>query len=785
MAKGTPFHLTPPAIGGQTSQSIEREVIGLWRAGRLVEAEQQARRLLALNKNAPGTLFLLANLARDQGRRAEAEAWYRRCLKLAPKYLGAQVNLGGLLMSTGRQREALACFQASLRLAPQDANVHYNLAQCLRALGHYPEAIDSYRRALELKEDFILAASDLGSLLAQVGQSAEGEALCQDLARRNPTAPEPWLCLGAILRDQGRIVEARPCFEEVLRLVPGHRQALLHLAALAVELHDLQQAEALLQLAAKAGAAKPNIQRLLAEVRARQGDLRTATELMTQVLALGNALHGDYLKLAGWYAAANQRAKAVQVLEEAMPLHGDRSPLIIINLLYNQICLSDWTDYRRRLARVVALLKVPDPPPLEPFIALQIPELDPETIGRITRRHAQRLVQWAGQMPQTVLQPHPEDSRPRIGYLSADFHEHATAFLAAGVFEHHNCERFAVYAYSYGPNDQSPTRRRLETSFEQFREVGHLDPVGVARLIGQDGIDILVDLKGYTRLARPEILALRPAPIQVNWLGYPGTMGVDFMDYLIADPWIIPPEEAGAYQEALAYMPHAYAPLDTERQVDATLSRAQAGLPDRGFVFCCFNNPRKILPDFFNLWCELLREVPDSVLWLFARQKEVIGNLRREAERRGIDPERLIFAPRVTQAEHLARLPLADLILDTLPYNAHTTTSDALFMGVPVLTCIGKTFAGRVAASLLHAAGLPDMVSPCLDVYRSRALYLAQHPEKLADLRQRLHLARNREPYFDVAGFTRHLEALFWRMWQRRQAGLAPATIDAQNHNSP
>jgi predicted O-linked N-acetylglucosamine transferase (SPINDLY family) len=751
----------------------------------LAEAEQQARRLLAVNPDAPGILYLLGNLARDQGKVAESESWYRRCLKVAPHHLGAHANLGGLLLHRGRKHEALACYRASIKMAPEDASLHYNLAQCLRALELYAEAIAAYQRALELKPDFLLAASDLANVLAQAGKTAEAEILCRELINRHPEAPEPRLSLGAMLRDQGRLAEARQAFEEALRLAPGHRHALLHLASIAIEFLDLHRAKALLQAAAKSGAAKPNIQRLIAEIYARQGDNRAAAESMSQVLAGGNALVGDYLKIASWYVAANQRAKAVKVLEDALRIHGDRSPLILANLFYNQLCLGDWRHYRQHLAKVVAMLNTAEPPPLDPFISLQIPELGPVAIRRITQQHAQRLIQRAGQMPQPVWQPHPEDSRPRIGYLSADFHEHATAFLTAGVFEQHDRERFAVYAYSYGPNDQSPTRRRLETSFEQFREVGALDPVGVAQLIGQDGIDILVDLKGYTRLARPEILALRPAPIQVNWLGYPGTMGVDFMDYLIVDPWVVPPAEAAAYQEALAYMPRAYAPLDTERQVDAIPGRAQAGLPDRGFVFCCFNNPRKILPDFFYLWCDLLREVPNSVLWLFARQEQVIGNLRREAKQKGIDPERILFAPRVNQAQHLARLPLADLILDTLPYNAHTTTSDALFMGVPVLTCIGGTFPGRVAASLLHAAGLPDLVTHSLQEYRTRALYLANHPEALANLRARIRLAREREPYFDVAGFTRHLEALFGQMWQRHQAGLAPATINVQTHNSP
>lgn len=777
MARNTPQNNGYPIGSGESRRLLELEARQMWRAGRLDEARKLAHKLLAADKNAPGALVLLGNIARDQGNMQEAETWFRRCIKVAPRHYGAHANLGGQLLGMGKKTEALTFFRAAVQLAPGEGRLHYNLGQCFRSLGRYDEAIASYRRALQLQPDLVEAASDLASVLALIGKVVEAEALCKKLIQSHPQAPEPRLSLGVLYHEQGRLDEAGQEFEEVLRLAPRHRQATLNLAAILLERNDLAQAQSLLETAARAGGAKTGLLTLMAELRARQGDIRAAVELMSQYLASNSGRAEDYLKLASWFAAASDRVKAVAVLEEALKVLGDKSPRLNINLFYNQLCLADWRQYRQRLPRTLAALRAPNPPPLEPFMALQIPDLDPLDIGRITRLYAKRFDRFP--RPATLPAWHRQraDDRLRIGYLSADFHEHATAYLTASIFENHDTDRFKVHAYSYGPDDQSPTRRRLETSFAHFSNIRHLDHLAAAEKIREDGIDILVDLKGYTRLARPEILALRSAPIQINWLGYPGTMGADFMDYIIVDPTVVPLSEASAYQEALAYLPHAYAPVDTQRAVAPIPSRTQAGLPEEGFVFCCFNNPRKIIPDFFYLWCDLLSAVQNSVLWLFARQEAVIGNLRREAKRRNLDPERIIFASRVSQEEHLARLSLAGLILDTLPYNAHTTTSDALFMGVPVLTCIGNTFAGRVAASLLRAADLPDLVTFNLKEYRAKALNLASHPELLQALRQRLALARGTAPYFDMTGFTRHLEGLYQRMWHRHKEGLQPDTL--------
>ena len=374
--------------------------------------------------------------------------------------------------------------------------------------------------------------------------------------------------------------------------------------------------------------------------------------------------------------------------------------------------------------------------------------------------------------------------RIRLGYLSNDFHQHATALLLVETLEAHDRGRFELHAYSYGADDGQGMRQRLQACFDGFHDIAALDDAAAARAIHADGIQILVDLKGYTAATRTALLAYRPAPLQVSYLGYPGTLGGGFSDYLISDAFITPPAAAADYSEALACLPHSYQPHGRHANAAASPSRAAAGLPDAGLVFCCFNQAWKFTPAVFHLWCGLLAQVPGSVLWLL-QDDRAEGNLRREAMARGVAPHRLVFAPALPQAAHLARLALADLVLDTAPYNAHTTASDALWAGVPLVTCAGDTFAGRVAGSLLHAVGLPQLVTHSLAAYADLALALAEDAPQRAALRAHLRVWRGTAPLFDVDGYTRALEGLFQQMWQRHAAGLRPAALGAGSPGSP
>jgi predicted O-linked N-acetylglucosamine transferase (SPINDLY family) len=371
--------------------------------------------------------------------------------------------------------------------------------------------------------------------------------------------------------------------------------------------------------------------------------------------------------------------------------------------------------------------------------------------------------------------------RIRVAYVSADFHAHATSVLMAGVFEHHDRSTFETVAISYGRDDGSPLRGRVQRAFDRFLDVRGKNDADVARLMRALEIDIAVDLKGYTSEARPAVFASRPAPVQVNYLGFPGTMGAPFIDYLIADPIVVPEAHKPFYSEQIVWLPDTYQANDRTREVNETpIDRAGAGLPPSGFVFCCFNNSYKIQPPVFDVWMRLLKNVEGSVLWLVDDNPTTTNNLKREAEARGIDPQRLAFAPRCPLPEHLARHRLADLFLDTLPYNAHTTASDALWMGLPLVTCMGTTFAGRVAASVLHAAGLPELITETLEQYEALALRLARDPGGLARIKDRLVADRASMRLFEVERFTRGLETAYSMMHERRQRGVQPQAFAVQ-----
>jgi predicted O-linked N-acetylglucosamine transferase (SPINDLY family) len=368
-----------------------------------------------------------------------------------------------------------------------------------------------------------------------------------------------------------------------------------------------------------------------------------------------------------------------------------------------------------------------------------------------------------------------------VGYVSGDLHEHATARLVAELFERHDGQRFDVHAYSYGEDDGSAMRARLRAAFgARFHDVREATPAGLAARVRADAIDVLIDLKGYTLFARNEVFGYRAAPIQVNFLGFPGSLGSAHYDYLIGDPVVTPLEHADGYAECIAQMPHCYQPNDRRRPLGAPMRREECGLPPAAFVFACFNACYKITPQVFDRWCALLRGTPDAVLWLLADNPHARRNLCAEAARRGVDPARLAWAASVPQEQHLRRIACADLFLDTAPVNAHTTASDALWSGLPLVTTLGETFASRVAASLVAAAGEPELAARDLDEYERMARGLAHDRPRLRALRARLAEARGSCALFDCRGYARDFEELLARMVERLDRGLAPAHLAAR-----
>lgn len=495
-----------------------------------------------------------------------------------------------------------------------------------------------------------------------------------------------------------------------------------------------------------------------------------ALPVLEEVIRLRPQLAEAHYNLATTLQALKRHEDAIAALDTALGL-APRLSYALGMRVWNALAVCRWRDLAPRCESLRAQVR-DEAIAAEPFGFLAVSPSPAEQLA-CARAHARE--QFLTQAPSIRRVPR-TPGRIRIAYLSADYQEHATAHLAAGLFERHDRTGFEILALSYGRDDGSPMRRRLERAFDRFVDVRSESDESAARALRELDVDIAVDLKGYTTGARPGILARRPAPVQASWLGFPATMGVDFIDYLLADPIVVPPGEQGFYGEKLVYLPQCYQVNDAARAISArTPTRAEAGLPAAGFVFCCFNNNYKILPATFGLWMRLLREVPGSVLWLLEDNPAARRNLEAEARAAGVEPSRLAFAPRLPQAEHLARHRLADLFLDTLPYNAHTTASDALWAGLPVLTCAGSTFAGRVAASLLHAVGLHELVTSSAEAYAQLALALARHPHRLDAFKARLAANRASAPLFDTERFARGLEEAYRTMWQTWRRGEAPA----------
>jgi predicted O-linked N-acetylglucosamine transferase (SPINDLY family) len=474
---------------------------------------------------------------------------------------------------------------------------------------------------------------------------------------------------------------------------------------------------------------------------------------------------------AGFLSAAQRYSEAAAVSDCALAI--DPKHLVARRIgIRSRLAMCDWRKREEDERQIVEAVRAGHAI-ITPFNHRSISACPAENLS------VARL--WAKGIPQTKAlwqgEPH-NHRRIRIAYLSAEFHDHATAFLIAGVFEHHDRLRFDTRAISLGPHKTGPMRRRIEAALDHFVDAHSLSDAEIARMIRDMEIDIVIDLNGQAGAARPGILAHRPAPAQVSYLGNCGTMGVPFIDYLIADRIVIPMDQLRHYTEKVIYLPNSYQCNDSRRPLPkCMLSRADAGLPEDAFVFCCFNNNHKIAPPIFDVWMRLLKSTARSVLWLLGDTPYVMHNLRREAEARGVAAQRLVFAPRVPVEDHLARHGLADLFLDTLPYNAHTTASDALWMGLPVLTILGASFPGRVAASLLHAVDLPELVASSLDEYETLALALARDPEKLAAIRAKLLRNRGTEALFDTPRFTRDLEAAYQAIWEQSQRGEPPASF--------
>jgi protein O-GlcNAc transferase len=738
----------------------------------------------------------------QRGMLAEAEKFYAAILKARPDHFDALRLLGVLRQQQGDNAEAMRLISAALRMNPRSFEVLGDFAGVLYALGRYDESLAAYDRALAITPDHPETLYNRGNALLLLGRSAEALAAFDQALAHRPGHPDMLVNRGTALTQLDRAEEALEAFDSVLALQPDHAGALGNRATALKCLGRYEEALATyhtilerspdnvaalddyggaLVLLGRTEQALAILDRMLVIAPDRPGLLGRRADLLrvlgrhdeavdaydTLLAAAPCDAEAFYNRGKSLWASGKHEA-AMDSYQRAWAL---QHPRALGDLAMCRMRIADWPRAQALAGPVSAHLAAGNF--VDPFVTLAF-GLNPHEQLQSASRYIRTRISGTPK-PFVHSNAIPTD-KLRIAYLSSDFRQHPVGVAIAELLERHDNTRFEIVGVSYGANDDSDTRARIVAASDQFHDVVSHTDRQVAALLNDLQVHVAVALNGLTGGCRPDVLACRPAPIQVSYLGYAGTTGADFVDYILADETVLPFDQQPFFTEKIVHLPGCYHANDSTRPITPqTPPRSELGLPAEGLVFCCFNQSYKIAAPVFDVWMRLLARVRGSVLWLTKMDELTHANLRREAAARGIDPERLIFAPRVDGiADHLARQRAADLFLDTLPYNAHSTTCDALWTGVPVVTCAGTTFPGRVAASMLKAAGLPELVTGSLEDYEALALGLAADPARLSSIRRKLADNRATCPLFDSDRFRRHIEAAYTTMWDIYRRGEPP-----------
>jgi protein O-GlcNAc transferase len=745
--------------------ALEQQAIALHQKGRLADAERLYQQALAQEPGAFGPHYYLGVIRMQQGRLGEALPFLEAALKLNPDEITALVNHGMTLRLLRRPQEALAPLGRAVALRPEMAEVHAELGLALTDAGRASDALAAVEQALRLQPLLATALFQRALLLGDLGRDDEVLAAYDALLAAQPNHVEG-LSNRALLSWQRRETQAAlDGWARALAAAPNHLPSLVNRALLLGELGRFAEALADYDRLVSLAADNADLWNRRGGTLQALGRSREALASFDQALRLNPDLalaRSNRGHLLWTFERRYDEAKAD--LAHALALEPEQ-PYLKGEYAYLRMQGCEWDGRDEELAALTADVAA-GKRVVRPF-AWQALCADPASLQQCARIFARDSFAATPNAPR----PGAPKDRIRIGYVSADFRDQATAQLMAGVYEAHDRTKFDIIAFDNGHDDRSPMRARLHKAFGGFIDISGMNDARAAETVRAAGIDILVNLNGYFGRPRNGLFALRPAPVQVNYLGFPGTLGAPFMDYIVADETVIPEAHRGFYDEAVAWLPGCYQANDAARPVPQPVRRDQAGLPQGGFVFANFNQLYKLTPDIFAIWMRVLKACEGSVLWLLRDNDTAVANLWREAERHGVVPQRVIFAEPLPLERHMERLALADLVLDTLPYNAHTTASDALWAGVPLLTCKGSAFPGRVAASLLQAAGLPELITGSLAEYEALAVALAKDPARLSGLRLRLAENRASCALFDTARFTRRLEAAFTTMLARAHDG--------------
>lgn len=792
----------------ETARPALEEGIEHHRAGRLAEAETIYRRILADDRDEVSACYLLGVVACQTGRFGEGLELSDRALLQQPKIAHIWSNRGVALRGLGRNAEAIESFSNAIGLQPDFVESLWGRAETLFLLGRHAEAIADCDRAIALlpaypevynckgnalhaqgREDEALAAygtairfrpnyaeawCNQGIVLYALGRFEASTASCEEAILLRPEMAEGYFCRGNAQRSMGRNDAALESYGHAIRLKPEFADAYVNrgitLEALSFAEQALADYERALQFDANHAMAWNNraaILHLMMRYAESLACCDKAIELKPDFPEAHSNRANAQLVLGNYYGALQSCDTALGYRADCEWLRGTR--------LYLRRFLCDWAGIEAETAEMAAAIERGERA-TTPFVVAVTCD-SPALLRKAAEIYAGN--KFPAIERTATFSRRSDREKIRIGYFSSDFREHATSYLMAEVFEQHDRGQFEIFGFSYGLDTGDAMARRVASGMDRFFDVRGRTDKEAAAMAREAGVDIAVDLKGLTGESRTGIFAQRAAPIQVNYLGYPGTMGAAYMDYVIADRTVIPERSLKDYSERVVWLPDSYQPNDSKRRIsDRPCTRATEGLPERGFVFCCFNHACKNSPAVFDVWMRILKSVPESVLWMLEDNHWAMENLRKEALRRGVAEERLIFSPSMPLAEHLARLRLADLFLDTFPYGAHTTASDALWAGVPLLTRTGESFASRVGASLLHALRLPELITATEAEFEEMAVKLAQDEARLQGLRQRLAKNRLTSSLFDGGVMARHLETAYRAMIRRYEGGLEPEHIE-------
>jgi protein O-GlcNAc transferase len=750
--------------------------------------------------------FALAARHESAGRRADARAIYEQILDALPDHPGALLKVALQEIDDGHTDAARDRLERALAAAERQAlpaqEIWLALGYAHLARADKVKARNAAECAILLVPESAGTVTRLGQLALDAGDPRLGERYFRTALERQPRHAAAASRLALALAAQHRVEDAQAAARAAIDIDPASLDAIQVAAYLALQRQDPAQAQQIARDGLRQYPGDVYLMLQLGDALKASGAAHAARTLLAECAAIAPDDAGVHVSLGAACLADNAPVEARQQFERAIALGAQggevwdnlglaqrmlgeeeralgafetalaRDPSLtpaLANLVYTQQYLCEWDSLPECEDRLVTTLGDPAADPRwSPFVALSMPLSSAQQL-EVARR-------WSRATLPTPVERRPAPPRRgrlRVGYLSGNFHEHPTARLMAGLFEEHDRSSFEITGYSYGPDDGSALRARVRTAFEHWHDVRELSDADVAKRIRHDGIDILIDRNGHTLGSRMAILAQRPAPVQLHYMSFPGTLGYDGVDGIIADAEVIPPGDEAYFHERVWRLPRCYYVNDARRGLPPGSARSSHGLPDSALVLACLNHSYKLRRAVFDVWMQALRARSDAVLWLLAGHPRSQANLRAEARRADVDPGRLIFAPLLPQKEHIARLRCADLALDTLPYGAHTTGADALWAGVPTLTCRGATFAGRVGASLLLEAGLPDLIADSLDTYRARLLELLTNPAALRGYHDYLERTHDENPLFDTKAFARDWEALLLRIYDEPAATVA------------